>query len=188
MPEMSREEQFLRERLAVVLEVYKDNPAAQRQIVSNVRQAIAEAQAAKAPIGIDKPENGYSIQELIDISHDNVKALIGNTVPNPPAPDNQQQIKPEPPPAPAKPEGHQLPSGAVIPPNEGIRPEDVTTVQVTDPILLGDTAKVVEAREALRTKMMTSKQNTAAIDALEGIMLDIHKRDVDNKMSNPSGQ
>lgn len=166
-----------------------ESDVAKNAVIDAVRSRIAYAKSQNKEIGEERPEGGYSLKDIVDHATNQVDQLI-----KPPAPKDEpkkdepvkdeptkdEPTKDEPKDEPKKDEPKDdkvLPSGARVP--DGIKPSEVTQVDVTNPVTLGDVKKIVAARQALKIKQQTSKQQSQTRDALDDIIREINSKKED---------
>lgn len=181
---MTKEEK-LHELINKAAEKY--SPQQKNLLTTAIRGLVAEAEAKKIPLDIEKPEKGFSLDEIVKMASDSIDQL------STPPPDNKHKDEPadkddktkEPPDPPKKPgkkddnkDPQILPSGARVP--DDIDPNDVSTIEVTNPITLADTKKIVAARQKLKAAQQTSKQDTQSMEKLKQIIVDINSKETDN--------
>jgi len=181
---MTKEEK-LQELINKAAEKY--SPQQKNLLATAIRGLVAEAEAKKIPLDIEKPEKGFSLDEIVKMASDSIDQL------STPPPDNKPKDEPadkddktkEPPDPPKKPgkkddnkDPQILPSGARVP--DDIDPNDVSTIEVTNPITLADTKKIVAARQKLKAAQQTSKQDTQSMEKLKQIIVDINSKETDN--------
>lgn len=186
---MTKEEK-LQELINKAAEKY--SPQQKNLLTTAIRGLVAEAEAKKIPLDIEKPEKGFSLDEIVKMASDSIDQLSTPSPDNKPKDDkpkdepadknDRTKEAPDPPKKPGKKDDNKdpqiLPSGARVP--DDIDPNDVSTIEVTNPITLADTKKIVAARNKLKAAQQTSKQDTQSMEKLKQIIVDINSKETDN--------
>jgi len=171
MSTQEEKENAIKAALEKGLAKYGDNDTAKQAVIDAVRSKIGFVTAEGRAIDIDKPENGMSIQELVDGAIGQVDKLMAPPKPKEepktasPAPIDKKDDAPK--------DDRVLPSGARVP--DEINPKEVTQIDVTNPVTLETVEKIVKARSALKLAQQTSKQQSTTAKALEGIIAEINR-------------
>jgi hypothetical protein len=170
---MATKEEKLQELINKAVEGYNDNQ--KNLLYTTIRGLVAEAQAKNVPLEIDKPAGGYSLEEIVNTAKSSIDQLTAKPSVQPNEAPKEEDKTPTPPSnkEKGKKDPQVLPSGARVP--DDIDASEVVSIEVTNPITLGETKKIVEARRRLKAAQQTSKQDTQSMEKLKEIIADINK-------------